>query len=71
MSRISQCFLKNGKSTTRVSEVEETDAEVVIALDSRFGDQVVSAHIQNKTYLFNDGLEKLLTEIYKESEVMQ
>lgn len=72
MSRISQCLLKNGKSTTRVSEVHESDAEVVIALDSRFGDNVVSARIEDRTYQFNEGLEKLLTAIYAvESGVTQ
>ena len=71
MSRISQCLLKNGRSTTRVSEVQESDAEVVIALDSRFGDNIVSARINDKTYQFNEGLENLLSAIYRaEVEVM-
>ena len=65
MSRISQCLLKNGKSTTRVSEVHESDAEIITALDSRFGDSIVSAKINDKTYSFNEGLENLLAEIYR------
>ena len=64
MSRISNCLLKNGKSATRVSDVPETDAEVVIALSDKFGDSAVSAQIKNRTYHFNQGLENLLEAIY-------
>jgi len=72
-SRISNCLLSNGRSATRVSPVEETDAEVLTALHNCFGNGAVSAQIQNRTYHFNQGLENLLEAIYKaqEVEVMQ
>lgn len=69
MSRISQYTLKNGSSPSRISYDDETDAEVVTALHSHFGDNVVSAKVGSKTYQFNDGLENLLKEIYAEEGV--
>jgi hypothetical protein len=48
MAKISQYTLKDGRSATRVSDVQESDNEVIKALISRFGDDVVSVKIEDR-----------------------
>ena len=48
MARQCQYTLKNGDKAYRISDVEESDDEVIKALISRFGDNVISVKIEDR-----------------------
>jgi len=56
MAKQCQYELEGGRKATRVSDCDESDAEIIAALISRFGDQVISVKIEDRVIrIKNDG----------------